>query len=76
MSADMGQIGLAVTEAQAVLELVAERLSDDKPLTTHRALTLFGAISAAIERLDAVHDILEETVEPAPFAVTIVESLQ
>lgn len=69
MSADIGRIGLAVSEAQAVLELVAEKLSTDKPLESDEAFRLFAAVSAAIERLDAVHDALQETVEPEPIAI-------
>lgn len=69
MSADIGRIGLAVTEAQAVLGLVAEKLSTDKPLEADQAFTLFAAVSAAIQRLDSVHDALQEIVQPEPITI-------
>lgn len=73
---DIGQIGLVVTEAQAVLELVAEKLSADKPLESDEAFRLFVAVSAAVQRLDSVHDILQEAVEPEPIVIITVETLQ
>lgn len=67
MSPDI--IGIAVTEARAVLALVAEKLSTNKPLEVDQAFTLFAAVSAAIERLDSVHDTLQESVEPEPITI-------
>lgn len=75
---DLDLIGMAVTEAQAVLELVAEKLGADKPLEADTAFTLFAAVTAAISRLDAVHDALQDTIDSSdtPLAVAAPEALQ
>ena len=69
MNADLNRIGMAVTEAQAVLELVAEKMTTDKPLEADTAFTLLAAVTAAISRLDAVHDALQETVKPETITI-------
>lgn len=59
-----GEIGMAVTEAQAVLQLVADKLRTSDPLDAHEAFTLFAAVTVAIERLDVVHEVLHAADEP------------
>ena len=71
---DLDLIGMAVTEAQAVLELVAEKLGADKPLEADTAFTLFAAVTAAISRLDALQDTLDGS--DTPLAVAAPEALQ
>ncbi|MDH4466151.1 MAG: hypothetical protein QE290_19155 [Acidovorax sp.] len=75
---DLERAGIAVTEAQAVLELVAEKLGADKPLEADTAFTLFAAVAAAISRLDAVHDALQYALDGSDtsLAVAAPEALQ
>lgn len=64
---DYAAIGMAVVEAQGVLELVADKLDTETPLAPDEAFTVYAAVRAAIARLDAVHDLLQLTVDvPAP----------
>lgn len=51
----LAHITAAVTEAQSVLELVAERLADRE---AEEDFTLHAAVRAAIGRLDSVHETL------------------
>lgn len=59
-----GEIGMAVTEAQAVLQLVADKLRTSGPLADDEVFTLFAAVTVAIDRLDVVHDVLHAADEP------------
>lgn len=55
MNAALVEIVAAVTEAQAVVELVAQRLGG-APLVDDQQFTLHAALNVALQRLDAVHE--------------------
>ena len=55
MSAGLIEIAAAVTEAQAVVELVAQRLGTGAPLTDDQMFQLNAALQVALRRLDGVH---------------------
>lgn len=74
MSAPISEIAMAVTEAQAVLQLVADKLRTSEALAADDAFNLYVAVRVAIDRLDMVHDLahVEDAatpVEQAPEAL-------
>ena len=64
MTTDTAEIGMAVTEAQAVLQLVADKLHSSGPLAADEAFNLYVAVTVAIGRLDGIHDVLHAADEP------------
>ena len=56
MTPALVEITAAVTEAQAVVELVAKRLGTVAPLTDEQQFQLHAALNLAVSRLDGVHD--------------------
>lgn len=59
-----GEIGMAVTEAQAVLQLVADKLRRSDVLPADEVFTLFAAVTVAIDRLDVIHEVLQAADAP------------
>lgn len=51
------EISRALTEAQALLALVADKLKSDA-LPPHELFTLHVTVQVALERIDTVHDVL------------------
>ncbi len=70
-------IGMAVTEAQSVLELIAHRLKVDEAIPADEVFTLHVAVQTAIGRLDVIHDVLQvmEAI-PATALATAPEVMQ
>lgn len=57
MSDNEIEISRALTEAQALMALVADKLKSDA-LPPHELFTLHVTVQVALQRLDTVHDVL------------------
>ncbi len=66
MKTDTALISSVITEAQAVLQLVADKLQTSDTLVADEVFTAFAAVMVAIERLDLVHEHLH------PMTATVV----
>lgn len=68
MNPVLAEVVAAVTEAQAILQLVADKLHTSDTLPAHDVFTLHAAVNAAIGRLDAVHQATFLSAEPGAVA--------
>lgn len=57
MITDTVAISAALTEAEALLSLVAEKLKTDA-LAPHELFTLHVTVQVALDRIDVCHDVL------------------
>ena len=64
MNTHSPEISTAATEAQAVLQLVADKLRTSDALPADEVFNLYVVVQVAIERLDAVHEALHAADEP------------
>jgi len=60
----IADIGMAATEAQSLLSLVADKLRTSEGLAADEVFNLYVAVQVAIDRLDVVHEVLPAADAP------------